>query len=87
MVKRGKPYPDPYLAAAALLKVSPGECAVVENAPLGITAARRAGMRCIALPTSLPARFLRHADVIARDFNDITRLIDAACFLKASKPA
>lgn len=83
MVKRGKPCPDPYLKAAQLLAVPPAACAVIENAPLGITAARRAGMRCIALPTSLPAEFLRHAHVVARDFNDISRLIDAAC----SKPS
>jgi beta-phosphoglucomutase len=43
-VARGKPNPDLFLKAAALLDASPGRCIVVEDSDAGIEAARRAGM-------------------------------------------
>jgi HAD superfamily hydrolase (TIGR01509 family) len=52
---RGKPYPDIFLAAAERLGVPPAACLVFEDAPLGIEAARRAGMPAVALTTTLPA--------------------------------
>jgi beta-phosphoglucomutase len=54
-VEKGKPDPGPYQRAAARLGIPPEECLVVENAPLGIRAARSAGMDCVALETTLPA--------------------------------
>lgn len=60
-VRRGKPDPEPYLRAASRLGVEPGECLVVENAPLGIQAARAAGMACAGLATTLPAERLAAA--------------------------
>ncbi len=52
---RGKPHPDIFVEAARRLGVAPPQCTVFEDAPLGIEAARRAGMRAVALTTSLPA--------------------------------
>lgn len=52
---RGKPHPDLFLEAARRLGVPPEACLVFEDAPLGIEAARRAGMRTVALTTTLPA--------------------------------
>lgn len=49
-VGRGKPEPDVFLAAARLLGAAPAECVVVEDSAPGVEAARRAGMRCIAVP-------------------------------------
>jgi HAD superfamily hydrolase (TIGR01509 family) len=49
-VARGKPAPDVFLEAARQVRVAPQECAVVEDAPAGVEAARRAFMRCIAVP-------------------------------------
>lgn len=49
-VARGKPEPDVFLAAARRLGVRPADCTVVEDAPPGWEAARRAGMRCVAVP-------------------------------------
>jgi len=49
-VARGKPAPDIYLLAAARLGVPPGCCLVLEDAPLGVAAARAAGMFCVAVP-------------------------------------
>ncbi len=52
---RGKPHPDIFLEAARRLGAEPARCLVFEDAPLGIEAAQRAGMRAYALTTSLPA--------------------------------
>ncbi|MFE6776717.1 HAD family hydrolase [Streptomyces sp. NPDC057702] len=49
-VPHGKPEPDVFVAAADRLGVRPADCAVVEDAPPGAEAARRAGMRCVAVP-------------------------------------
>jgi mannitol-1-/sugar-/sorbitol-6-phosphatase len=46
-VENGKPFPDPYLVAAQRLQLSPARCAVFEDAPAGIAAARSAGVTTI----------------------------------------
>lgn len=48
-VGRGKPAPDVFLAAAAALGVAAEACVVIEDSPQGVEAARRAGMKCIAV--------------------------------------
>ena len=78
-VKRGKPFPDPYVKAAKLLKLSPRECVVVENAPYGIESAKRAKMFCIAVTTSLPKEYLKQADVVVNSLEEVNTLIDASC--------
>jgi HAD superfamily hydrolase (TIGR01509 family) len=50
-VKRGKPYPDPYLLALEKGDFAPNEAIVVENAPLGVTAGVAAGLFTIAANT------------------------------------
>ena len=50
-VKRGKPYPDPYLLALERGGLKPNEAIVVENAPLGVTAGVAAGLFTIAANT------------------------------------
>ena len=50
-VKRGKPYPDPYLLALERGGLEPHEAIVVENAPLGVTAGVAAGLFTIAANT------------------------------------
>jgi beta-phosphoglucomutase len=51
-VKAGKPEPDVFLVAAAKLGAAPRDCIVIEDAPAGIEAARRAGMRSIGVLTT-----------------------------------
>jgi beta-phosphoglucomutase family hydrolase len=53
-VKQGKPHPDVFLAAAEKLNVAPPRCIVVEDAPAGIEAAHRAGMKAIGVRTTHP---------------------------------
>ena len=63
---RGKPHPDIFIEAARRLRVAPARCIVFEDAPLGVEAARRAGMRAVALTTTLPASiFAPYSNVIA----------------------
>jgi HAD superfamily hydrolase (TIGR01509 family) len=53
-VARGKPNPDPYLAAAARMGVDPAECVVLEDSPTGAAAGEAAGCRVIAVPHAAP---------------------------------
>jgi pseudouridine-5'-monophosphatase len=48
-VTRGKPAPDLFLIAAARLGIDPADAIVLEDSPLGVEAARAAGMRVIAV--------------------------------------
>ena len=73
-VRRGKPHPEPYLTAARLLATDPAHCLVIENAPAGITAARAAGMACVAVTTSLPGEYLREAGRIVADHGQLSAL-------------
>ena len=61
-VGRGKPFPDVFLAAARLLECEPGQCLAFEDAPLGVLAARAAGMTCVAITTSFD-----HAALVAAE--------------------
>jgi beta-phosphoglucomutase family hydrolase len=51
-VKAGKPAPDVFLAAAEKMHITPEDCIVVEDAPAGIEAARRAGMKSVGVLTT-----------------------------------
>lgn len=74
---RGKPAPDPYLAAAKQLGLTPDECLVVENAPIGIAAAKAAGMFCIALKTTLSEEHLQQADVTLSNHSKLVQQLKA----------
>lgn len=63
---RGKPHPDLFQEAARRLGLAPERCIVFEDAPLGIEAARRAGMKAVALTTTLPGpAFAGYPNLIA----------------------
>lgn len=44
-----KPHPAVFLTAAKKLGVKPADCLVIEDSPVGIIAAKRAGMKCVAI--------------------------------------
>ncbi len=74
-VKRGKPSPDVFLKAAQQCGVAPEHCIVFEDAPLGVEAARNAGMRAVVLTTTMPAAAFAAYDnviAIASDFSMFT---------------
>lgn len=54
MVKKSKPEPDIFLKAAEVLHVAPEHCMVLEDSPMGITAAFRAGMVPVMIPDLVP---------------------------------
>ncbi len=70
-IDRAKPDPEPYLTAAKRLGLKPVECVVIENAPLGIEAAKAAGMYCIAIETTLAPGHLRSADGVLKNIEEL----------------
>ena len=74
-VSKGKPDPEPYLLGAQKLNLAPSECLVVENAPLGIQAAKKAGMYCIAICSTLSKEHLGLADIILNDIGEFSSVL------------
>ena len=68
----GKPNPTVFLEAARQLGVEPGQCVVVEDAVAGVKAARRAGMKCIAVCTTNPRGDLSAADIVVDTLDELT---------------
>jgi sugar-phosphatase len=68
---RGKPHPDPYLAAARALGVAPGDCLVIEDAPAGVAAGRAAGATVWAVATTHSVEELSAADVVVSGLPEI----------------
>lgn len=71
-VQRGKPDPQVFTMAARRLDLPASRCVVIEDAPVGIEAAHRAEMRCIALVGSHPAAKLAAADLTIHTLADLT---------------
>ncbi|MDB5871845.1 MAG: family phosphatase [Ramlibacter sp.] len=71
----GKPEPAIFLEAARRLGVDARQCIVFEDAPFGIEAARRAGMRAVAVCTSHEASELAGPHVVAqvRDYHELRK--------------
>lgn len=70
-VKTGKPNPDIFLLTAKKLKIQPKECVVIEDAPTGVLAAKRAKMKCIAITTTHKREELKDADKIIDSFKEL----------------
>lgn len=51
-LRRGKPFPDPYLRGAEILGVAPADCVVAEDAASGVRSAKAAGARVLGLLTT-----------------------------------
>jgi HAD superfamily hydrolase (TIGR01509 family) len=69
----GKPAPDTYLAACRALGVEPGRALAIEDSPHGVSAAKAAGLRCVAVPHAITEQLdLSHADVRLRSLSETT---------------
>ena len=68
-VRRGKPDPEPYQKGAALLRLPPADCVVIEDAASGARAAKMAGARVLGVRTTSEdaALLAAGADWIAND--------------------
>jgi len=76
-VEEGKPSPAAFLAALERLRetvpdLAPAHCLVVEDSRAGVEAARRAGMRCLAVTNSYPAEALADADLVVTSLDEVT---------------
>ena len=75
-VKNGKPHPEPFLCGAALAGVRPEECIAIDNAPLGVESAHRAGTVAIGVCTGpMPMDVLKAAGA-AKVFGSMDELAD-----------
>ena len=77
-VERGKPAPDLFLHAAATMGFEPGECVVVEDSPLGVAAARAAGMRVLGFAARTAPGALGDADAVFAAMEELPELVAAA---------
>ena len=72
-VQAGKPAPDIFLCAARELTADPADCAVVEDAPAGVLAARAAGMQVVAVPyPGMDAAHMADADLVASSLEGLS---------------
>lgn len=76
-VKSNKPSPEPYIAACKKLRKDPRTCVVVENAPLGVTSAIKAGCYCIGVESTCDKNQLSEAH---ETITDIANLLNAKVF-------
>ncbi len=70
-VAESKPSPQICLLAAERLGVSPSDCLVIEDSPLGIKAAKSAGMRCLAVASTHERQELEEADKVVGRLADV----------------
>jgi len=82
-VIEGKPSPQGFLLAAKKLEVEPKNCVVIEDAIAGVTAAKRAGMKCLAVTNTHSRMSLMEADLVvdtleAISVDDLAGLFNSA---------
>jgi beta-phosphoglucomutase len=75
-VREGKPSPEGFLLALARLRASgsdvrAADCVVIEDSQPGVEAARRAGMRCLAVTNSHPREALAEADLVVSSLTEV----------------
>lgn len=73
--RRGKPNPEPYRKAVKKLKIGKKDSIVIENAPSGLESAKRAGLYCLAVETSLSKEYLSEADIVFKSIFQLRRSV------------
>jgi beta-phosphoglucomutase len=72
-VKCGKPDPQVFVLASERMGVAPGRCVVVEDAPVGIEAAKRGGMQVIGLAsTGRTIAQLADANLVVKSLKELS---------------
>lgn len=75
--ENSKPHPEPYLTAAAKMKLSPKDCLVFEDSERGVLSAKNAGMTCFAIPTEFTRNMdFSSADKVLGSLNDVFPFLD-----------
>lgn len=70
-VRHTKPHPEPYEKGIKCLGLESRESIVVENAPLGVRSAQSAGIKCIAITTTVRKEALSQADLVVESFEEL----------------
>jgi beta-phosphoglucomutase-like phosphatase (HAD superfamily) len=93
----GKPDPAIFLTTAKLLGVEPGRCVVFEDSAAGVTAAKAAGMACVAVPEAPVSEggrpepgatvALARADVVLRSLEELDDEVWARCAAALGAPS
>ena len=71
-VTRGKPDPQVFTLACERLRIEPGRCVVIEDAPAGVEAARAAGTRTVAVLLHHSAEVFEQPDLVVSRLADLT---------------
>jgi serine/threonine protein kinase/beta-phosphoglucomutase-like phosphatase (HAD superfamily) len=77
-VRTGKPHPEPYLAACSKAGLFPHQAVAIENAPLGLESAARAGVYCLAVNTGILSNDVLYSAGARAVFSDCAHL--ASCW-------
>jgi len=90
-VTHGKPHPEAYLRAAALLGVEPGRCVALEDSPPGIQSALASGARTIGIEVMVPVAaqpgLSRVASLVGLTLADLGRVAGGFTLDRSSTPA
>jgi len=70
-VSESKPSPQIYLLAARKLEMTPNDCMVIEDSPLGVKSAKNAGMKCLAIANAHPRQKLDEADKVVDSLENV----------------
>jgi beta-phosphoglucomutase family hydrolase len=73
-VMESKPSPEVYSLAAQKLETNPKNCLVIEDSPLGVKAAKAAGMKCLAVNHSHPQQDMIEANAVVNTLEDMDLL-------------
>lgn len=74
-VGKQKPNPDPYLRCAESLGLDKSQVLVVENAPLGVESAKRAGMKCVAVASYVSPEKLKDTDRVFENHGELEQYL------------
>ena len=78
-VQKPKPDPEVFLKCAVKLKCQPEECVVVEDSIFGVRAAKKANMKCIAIPSgaySIEDLKKEEPDLIVNSLNEKEEIVN-----------
>lgn len=70
-VSESKPSPQIYLLAAERLQATSCDCVVIEDSPLGVKAAKSAGMKCLAVTNTHRRESLQQADMVVDSLQNV----------------
>jgi HAD superfamily hydrolase (TIGR01509 family) len=70
-VSESKPSPQIYLLAAEKLGTAPSDCVVIEDSPLGVKAAKTAGMKCLAVTNTHHRQDLGEIDTVVDSLENV----------------